>query len=63
MSLPEDDEVIQALVLDRLDPTFDVGVEVRRARRQFLHPNTGRFEDGVKLSTEPHIPVSEHHRR
>ena len=31
MPLAENDEVIQALVLDRLDPTFDVRIEVRFA--------------------------------
>ncbi len=37
MPLPEDDEMIQALVLDQLDPAFDVGVEVGGAGGQ-LYP-------------------------
>ena len=50
-------------MLDRLDPAFDVGVEVGGAGGQLLHRHAGHLEDGVELLGEPRIPVPEHPRR
>ena len=59
MLLAEDDEVSQALVLQRLDYTFCVGVEVRRTVRQTDRFDAIGFEYFIEASDELPVGISD----
>ena len=59
MLLAEDDEMVQTFVLQRLDHTFCVGVEVRRATRQTDRFDAIGFEYFIEASDELPVGISD----
>jgi hypothetical protein len=55
--LAEQDHLGQALLLDRPDPTFGVGVQVRAACRQRQRLNPTGCNDGTERSRELGVPI------
>ena len=55
--LANDDEMVQRLVLDTLNPTLDEGVQVRRARADRFDLNAALLEDLIERPRELAVQV------
>lgn len=58
MALTEDDEMVETLVLDRLDPAIDEHVLVRRMGSGWDHSCPGVLQDLFELSDIHSVPVA-----
>lgn len=57
MFLRDDDKLIEALKLQRLDEALDVGPQIGRHRNSSCDLNPAGFEHVVELSAELHVVV------
>lgn len=57
--LTKDDEVVEALDLDRPDPPFDEGVLVRRSRSRRLDADVSLLKDGVEIADVHAVPIAD----